>query len=142
MSQNNQTAAAPSEVLVAQGLIKWYGPRMAVRGLSFSLKAGRILGFLGPNGAGKTTSIRMLTTIMEPDGGQFQVAGIPHTKPEQIRRVIGVLPESFGLPKQMTGIEYLTFFGQLYGRSGSEAKSYGLQLLDEVGLGLRGKSLV
>ncbi len=129
-------------VLVAEHLRKFYGPRLAVRDLSFSLKSGRILGFLGPNGAGKTTSIRMLTTIMEPDGGRFEVAGIPHTNPEQIRRVIGVLPESFGLPKQMTGIEYLTFFGQLYGRSASEARSYGLQLLDEVGLGPRGRSLV
>ena len=129
-------------VLVAEHLKKFYGPRLAVRDLSFSLKAGRILGFLGPNGAGKTTSIRMLTTIMEPDGGRFEVAGIPHTKPEQIRRVIGVLPESFGLPKQMTGIEYLTFYGQLYGRSAREAREYGLQLLDEVGLGQRGKSLV
>jgi ABC-2 type transport system ATP-binding protein len=129
-------------VLVAEHLKKYYGPRLAVRDLSFSLRSGRILGFLGPNGAGKTTSIRMLTTIMEPDGGQFSVAGIPHTKPEQIRRVIGVLPESFGLPKQMTGIEYLTFFGQLYGRSAREAREYGLQLLDEVGLAHRGKSLV
>ena len=129
-------------VLKAEHLQKFYGPRLAVRDLSFSLQSGRILGFLGPNGAGKTTSIRMLTTIMEPDGGQFEVAGIPHTKPEQIRRVIGVLPESFGLPKQMTGIEYVTFFGQLYGRSAREAREYGLQLLDEVGLGQRGKSLV
>ncbi len=129
-------------VLVAEHLRKFYGPRLAVRDLSFSLKSGRILGFLGPNGAGKTTSIRMLTTIMEPDGGQFEVAGIPHTRPEQIRGVIGVLPESFGLPKQMTGIEYLTFYGQLYGRSAREAREYGLQLLDEVGLAHRGKSLV
>ncbi|HET9362022.1 MAG TPA: ABC transporter ATP-binding protein [Vicinamibacterales bacterium] len=131
-----------SNVLVAEHLRKFYGPRLAVRDLSFSLKSGRILGFLGPNGAGKTTSIRMLTTIMEPDGGQFTVAGIPHTNPEQIRRVIGVLPESFGLPKQMTGIEYVTYFGQLYGRSARDAKAYGLQLLEEVGLAQRGRSLV
>lgn len=132
----------PTSVLVAEHLRKFYGPRLAVRDLSFSLKSGRILGFLGPNGAGKTTSIRMLTTVMEPDGGQFTVAGIPHTNPERIRRVIGVLPESFGLHKQMTGIEYLTFFGQLYGRGAREAREYGLQLLEEVGLSQRGKSLV
>lgn len=132
----------PTSVLVAEHLRKFYGPRLAVRDLSFSLKSGRILGFLGPNGAGKTTSIRMLTTVMEPDGGQFTVAGIPHTNPERIRRVIGVLPESFGLHKQMTGIEYLTFFGQLYGRSAREARECGLQLLEEVGLSQRGKSLV
>jgi len=132
----------PTNVLVAEHLKKFYGPRLALRDLSFSLQPGRILGFLGPNGAGKTTSIRILTTIMEPDGGTFTVAGISHRNPEEIRRRIGVLPESFGLPKQMTGIEYLTYFGQLYGRSARDARAYGLQLLEEVGLAKRGKSLV
>lgn len=132
----------PSNVLVAEHLKKFYGPRLAVRDLSFSLQPGRILGFLGPNGAGKTTSIRMLTTIMEPDGGTFTVAGISHRNPEEIRRHIGVLPETFGLPKQMTGIEYLMYFGQLYGRSAGDARAYGLRLLEEVGLAKRGKSLV
>jgi ABC-2 type transport system ATP-binding protein len=135
-------AAASSKVLVADHLKKFYGPRLALRDLSFSLDAGRILGFLGPNGAGKTTSIRILTTIMEPDAGTFEVDGITHEYPEKIRRRIGVLPESFGLPKQMTGIEYLTYFGQLYGRSTRDAREYGLQLLEEVGLAHRGKSLV
>ena len=129
-------------VLVAEHLKKFYGPRLALRDLSFTLQAGRILGFLGPNGAGKTTSIRILTTIMEPDGGTFVVDGIGHEHPEQIRRKIGVLPESFGLPKQMTGIEYLVYFGQLYGRSVADARTYGLQLLEEVGLAQRGRSLV
>jgi len=132
----------PTLVLVAEHLQKFYGPRLAVRDLSFSLRSGRILGFLGPNGAGKTTSIRMLTTIMEPDGGRFVVDGIGHEHPEKIRRRIGVLPESFGLPKQMTGIEYLTYFGQLYGRGAHDARAYGLQLLEEVGLAQRGRSLV
>jgi ABC-2 type transport system ATP-binding protein len=131
-----------SNVLVAEHLKKFYGPRLALRDLSFSLEPGRILGFLGPNGAGKTTSIRILTTIMEPDEGTFTVAGISHRNPEEIRRNIGVLPESFGLPKQMTGIEYLTYFGQLYGRSARDARAHGLQLLEEVGLGQRGRSLV
>jgi len=129
-------------VLVAEHLKKFYGPRLALRDLSFSLQPGRILGFLGPNGAGKTTSIRILTTIMEPDGGSFTIDGIGHENPEKIRRRIGVLPESFGLPKQMTGIEYLTYFGQLYGRSAADARTYGLQLLEEVGLAQRGRSLV
>ena len=129
-------------VLIAEHLKKYYGPRLALRDLSLTLDAGRILGFLGPNGAGKTTSIRILTTIMEPDGGTFSVDGISHAHPDQIRRRIGVLPESFGLPKQMTGIEYLTYFGQLYGRSARDARAHGLQLLEEVGLGQRGRSLV
>jgi ABC-2 type transport system ATP-binding protein len=131
-----------TEVLVAEGLSKKYGPRHALRGLTFTLRAGRLLGFLGPNGAGKTTSIRILTTIMEPDAGRFSVDGISHEYPDQIRRRIGVLPESFGLPKQMTGIEYLTYFGQLYGRTAADAKAMGIELMEEVGLGKRVRSLV
>lgn len=131
-----------ADVLVAQELRKSYGPRPALRGLTFSLKAGRLLGFLGPNGAGKTTSIRILTTILRPDSGRFTVDGIGHEHPERIRRRIGVLPETFGLPKQMTAIEYVSFFGQLYGRSSRDARTHGLALLDEVGLGRRTKSLI
>jgi ABC-2 type transport system ATP-binding protein len=129
-------------ILVAEGLCRSYGPRRALRGLSFSLEAGRILGFLGPNGAGKTTSIRILTTMLEPSAGRFSVAGIDFDQPQEIRRRIGVLPENLGLPKQMTGIEYLTFFGQLYGRGAADARSHGLALLEEVGLDKRKRSLV
>lgn len=141
MTQSD-TSPPRSEVLVADGLQKNYGPRHALRGLTFTLKAGRLLGFLGPNGAGKTTSIRILTTIMEPDAGRFTVDGISNEYPQQIRRRIGVLPESFGLPKQMTGIEYLTYFGQLYGRTRADARAVGLSLLEEVGLKDRVRSLV
>ncbi len=141
----NPDAARPgarSSILAAEGLCRSYGPRRALRGLSFSLEAGRILGFLGPNGAGKTTAIRILTTILEPSAGRFSVDGISFDQPEKIRRRIGVLPENLGLPKQMTGIEYLTFFGQLYGRGAAEARSYGLALLEEVGLDQRKRSLI
>jgi ABC-2 type transport system ATP-binding protein len=130
------------EVLLAENLRKSYGPREALRGLSFSLKAGRILGFLGPNGAGKTTAIRILTTILEPDSGRFVVDGISSEHPEEIRRRIGVLPESLGFHKQMTGIECLIFFGRLYGRTAADARATGLTLLEEVGLDQRSKSLV
>jgi len=129
-------------VLAAEDLHKSYGPRPALRGLSFTLRAGRIMGFLGPNGAGKTTSIRILTTMMEPDSGRFMVDGISSRHPDEIRRRIGVLPETFGLPKQMTGVEYVTYYGQLYGRSASDARSRALALLEEVGLGQRARSLV
>ena len=133
---------APAALLVAEDLRKSYGMRAALRGLSFTLKPGRILGFLGPNGAGKTTSIRILTTILEPDSGHFSVDGIGWQSPDAIRRRIGVLPETFGLPKQMTGIEYVSYFGQLYGRSASDARSHGMALLEEVGLAKRARSLV
>jgi ABC-2 type transport system ATP-binding protein len=129
-------------VLVAEDLHKSYGGRKALLGLSFSLHAGHILGFLGPNGAGKTTAIRILTTILEPSSGRFTVDGISSEHPEQIRRKIGVLPESLGFPKQMTGLEYLTYFGQHYGKTAVSAKATALSLMDEVGLQKRGRSLI
>ncbi|MBM2836712.1 MAG: transporter ATP-binding protein [candidate division NC10 bacterium] len=135
-------ASGSQSLLLAEDLRKSYGPRPALRGLSFSLQAGRILGFLGPNGAGKTTSIRILTTMLEPDAGHFVVDGISSEYPEKIRRKIGVLPENLGFPKQMTAIEYLTYFGQLYGRTTAEARTYGQTLLEEVGLQQRAKSLI
>jgi ABC-2 type transport system ATP-binding protein len=115
---------------------------MALKGLSFSVAPGRVLGFLGPNGAGKTTAIRILTTILEPAAGEFVVDGITSDHPEQIRRKIGVLPESLGFPKNLTGLEYLTFYGQLYGRPASMARERGGALLEEVGLQHRARSLV
>src|SRR6266498_3331669 len=136
-----KTSSQP-DVLVAEDLRKSYGPRRALQGLTFSLKAGRILGFLGPNGAGKTTSIRILTTMLEPESGHFSVNGVSSRDPERIRRMIGVLPENLGFPKQMTGIEYLTFFGRLYGRRTANARDYAMTLLQEVGLQKRGKSLI
>jgi len=143
IKRNNSNASnAQPEILMAENLRKSYGPRHALQGLSFSLKAGRVLGFLGPNGAGKTTSIRILTTMMEPESGRFVVDGISSDHPEEIRRRIGVLPENLGFPRQMTGIEYLTYFGQLYGRTKAEAREYGLSLLEDVGLHQRGKSLI
>lgn len=141
-AQATEAAGAQPFVLVAEDLRKFYGAREALRGLSFSLQAGRILGFLGPNGAGKTTAIRILTTILEPSTGQFFVNGISSQQPEQIRRSIGVLPESLGFAKQMTGIECLTFFGQLYGQTGSQAKKRGMELLKDVGLEHRARSLI
>jgi len=129
-------------ILVAENLCKSYGPRQALQGLSFTLSKGRILGFLGPNGAGKTTSIRILTTMMNPESGHFTIDGIGSEQPEKIRRRIGVLPENLGFPRQMTGIEYLSYFGQLYGLPAIDAKQRSQVLLDEVGLHQRARSLI
>jgi ABC-2 type transport system ATP-binding protein len=139
---NSVISSPPPEILVAEGLRKSYGPRKALQGLTFTLQAGRVLGFLGPNGAGKTTSIRILTTMLEPEAGHFVIDGISSEYPEQIRGRIGVLPENLGLPRQMTGLEYLIYFGQLYGRTASEAKENALALLEDVGLEQRAKSLI
>jgi len=141
-SNESKGPSSQAQVLVAEDLEKSYGPRTALRGLSFSLNAGHIMGFLGPNGAGKTTAIRILTTIMEPSSGDFRVDGISSKHPDKIRRRIGVLPESLGFPKHITGIEYLTFFGRLYGRTATEARTNGLALLEEMGLQQRARSLI
>src|SRR5688572_30677089 len=130
------------EVLVAEGLQKSYGPRRALQGLTFTLKAGHILGLLGPNGAGKTTSIRVLTTMVEPESGRFVIDGIGSDHPQEIRRRIGVLPENFGVPQQMTGLEYLVYYGRLYGQTVANAKGNALKILEDVGLQHRGKSLI
>jgi len=129
-------------VLRAVDLKKAYDSRVALRGLSFALDSGRILGFLGPNGAGKTTAIRILTTILQPDAGVFQVDGISSAHPDKIRRRIGVLPESLGFPKNMTGTEFVTYFGRLYGLAASEAQAKAKALIEAVGLKQRGRSLI
>lgn len=129
-------------ILAAQNLHKSYKGIPALRGLSFSLQAGHVLGFLGPNGAGKTTAIRILTTIFESSSGEFYVDGISSQHPEKIRQKIGVLPESLGFPKQMTAFEYLVYFAQHYGRSSTTAKATAAALLEEVGLAERANSLI
>ncbi len=129
-------------VLIADELRKSYGPRAALDGLSLSLYPGRILGFLGPNGAGKTTAIRILTTILRPDRGHFRVAGFDSEDANEIRRRIGVLPESLGFPRNTTAIDYLTFFGRMYGWDAVRARRRASALLAEVGLSERAASLV
>jgi ABC-2 type transport system ATP-binding protein len=83
-------------ILVAQEIAPSYRERITLRSLSFSLRRGRVLGFLGPNGAGKTTAIHLLTTMLEPTAGRFEVDGIGSDHPVEVRRRIGVLPEGYG----------------------------------------------
>jgi ABC-2 type transport system ATP-binding protein len=126
----------------ASGVVKRYGPLVAVDDLTFAVDPGEVLGVLGPNGAGKTTAIRVLTTIFSPTHGSFSVAGVPHTRPNEIRRRIGVLPESDGYPERQTGEEYLVYHARLYGQSRASARSVAATLLEDVGLGERRHSLI
>jgi len=141
-ANERKASPAPQQVLLAEDLQKSYGARPALRGLSFSLHAGRILGFLGPNGAGKTTAIRILTTILEPDAGHFMVDGLSSDRPVELRRRIGVLPESLGFPKNMTGLEFVTYFGRLYGQPTALARAKAAAMIEAVGLQQRGRSLI
>ena len=132
--QNKNTNNLNMPVLLARDLQKTYENITVLNQLSFSLEAGRILGFLGPNGAGKTTAIRILTTIMSPTSGSFFINGISGDDPSIIRKMIGVLPESNGFPESMSAIEFLTYHGSLYGLLNVDAYKCGMELLNEVGL--------
>jgi ABC-2 type transport system ATP-binding protein len=129
-------------VLECDHIGKSYGSRLALEDLSVRVEAGEILGVLGPNGAGKTTAIRVLTTVIPPDHGSFSVVGIPHTRPAEIRRRVGVLPESAGYPERQTGDEYLRYFARLFGQTRASAQATATTLLGEVGLSDRGASLI
>jgi ABC-2 type transport system ATP-binding protein len=125
-----------------EDLRKQYGSFVALEGLTLSLDAGEVLGVLGPNGAGKTTAIRVLTTIFAPSRGRFSIAGVPHTRPSEIRRRVGVLPESAGYPARQTGEEYLRYFARLYGHSRASAGALAEELLTQVRLFDRRHSLI
>jgi ABC-2 type transport system ATP-binding protein len=131
-----------SAAIEADGVGKRYGPLVALHELTFTAAPGEILGVLGPNGAGKTTGIRVLTTILRASSGTFAVAGVPCTRPAEIRRRIGVLPESAGYPRRQTGEEYLRHHARLYGSSRAGASAVARELLDQVGLSERGGSLI
>jgi ABC-2 type transport system ATP-binding protein len=131
-----------STAVEANGVVKRYGSLVAVDDLTFAVEAGEVLGVLGPNGAGKTTAIRVLTTILSPTQGSFSVAGVPHTRPNEIRGRIGVLPESDGYPERQTGEEYLVYHARLYGHSRTSARSVAAALLEDVGLAERRHSLI
>jgi len=123
-----------SMTVEAVRLSKSYGGRSAVEDVSFSASQGEIVGLLGPNGAGKTTTIRLLTTVLSPTSGEFSIAGHPSTAAGEIRRSVGVLPESSGYPAHQTGGEYLRFFARLYGLDRSAARAIAAELLTAVGL--------
>jgi ABC-2 type transport system ATP-binding protein len=124
------------------GVAKRYGSLVALDNLTITVQPGEVLGVLGPNGAGKTTAVRVLTTILSPSRGTFVVDGIPHTQPTEIRRRIGVLPESAGYPGRQTGEEHLRYHARLYGHSRASARAVAETLLEGVGLSDRRRSLI
>ena len=126
----------------AHGIGKRYGSFVALEDFTIAVQAGEIVGVLGPNGAGKTTAIRVLTTILAPSHGSFAVAGVPHSRPAEVRQRIGVLPESAGYPERQTGEQYLRYHARLYGHSRGSARAVARALLEEVGLSDRSQSLI
>jgi len=105
-----------SSIIVTEKLTKKFGEIVAVNQLSLSVQRGEVFGLLGPNGAGKTTTVRMLAALLIPSGGEAQVAGFRIGEDDQdIRRKIGLLPESPGLYDSLSAEQNLAFFGAMYG---------------------------
>ncbi len=111
-------------------LQKRYGETRAVDGISLSIPRGSVYGLLGPNGAGKTTTIRMLTTLIKPDGGSARVLGHDLvTEAAQVRSKVGVTGQSASVDEDLTGHENLVLFARLLGFSWRGARARAEQLL-------------
>jgi ABC-2 type transport system ATP-binding protein len=122
-------------VVAARGLVKRYDRTVAVAGLDLEVAAGEIFGLVGPNGAGKTTTLRMLATLLEPTAGDAEIAGESiRRNPNAARRVLGFMPDVFGVYDDMKVWEYLDFFARCYGLSASRRRQMIGDLLDLVDL--------
>ena len=96
-------------------LTKRYGDLIAVNHIDLNLKEGDVFGFIGPNGSGKTTTMRMIATLLQPDYGEAYVCGKSiYTHAQEIRRMVGFMPDFFGVYEDMTVVEYLEFFAAAY----------------------------
>ena len=104
-----------STIIEIRDLSKTFAKRLAVDHVNLTVESGEIFGLVGPNGAGKTTTMRMLVTLLQPDRGEILVGGHSVGKaPREVRRLIGFMPDSFGVYGDMTVQEYLDFFGACY----------------------------
>jgi ABC-2 type transport system ATP-binding protein len=121
--------------ILAEGLHKSYGKIHALDGLDLVAGEGSVLGVLGPNGAGKTTAVRILTTLLLPDSGRAEVAGLDVVKYAQtVRKRIGLAGQYAAVDEILTGYENLKMFGQLYHLPGAEAKRRASALLERFDL--------
>ena len=110
-----------SDAIVAQDLVRKFGDLTVVDKISFQVKHGEVFGFLGPNGSGKTTVIKMLTGILPLTGGKGIVDGIDVTEnPDEVKRRIGYMSQKFSLYDDLTVLENLRFYAQVYGLRGAE----------------------
>jgi sodium transport system ATP-binding protein len=122
--------------LVAEGLVKRFGPVAAVDGVSLTVSAGEVVGLLGPNGAGKTTTLRMLAGILTPDAGRVCVDGLSiHDQPLDAKRRLGFLSGDTQLYQRLTTREVLRYFGRLYGMPDAQIDARAARLVEELEMG-------
>jgi len=122
-------------VIKTADLTKKYGDAFAIRSIDLDLQAGDLFGFIGPNGAGKTTTMRIIATLLEPSWGEAYVCGHSvHTAPKEIRRLVGYMPDFFGVYDDMTVVEYLEFFASAYRINGPQRTERVNEMLNIVDL--------
>ncbi len=129
-------------MIETRDLNKKYGDLFAVKALTLTLHPGDVFGFIGPNGAGKTTTMRMLATLLNPTWGEAYVCGHSiYTHAKEIRRLIGFMPDAFGVYDDMKVIEYLEFFAAAYRIKGAARTKKCDEVLELVGLGYKRDAL-
>jgi ABC-2 type transport system ATP-binding protein len=122
-------------VIETHDLTRKYGDLYAIRSIELKLDEGDLFGFIGPNGAGKTTTMRILATLLQPTWGEAYVCGNSiYTKPREIRRLVGYMPDFFGVYDDMTVLEYLEFFAAAYRIKGQERRKRCDEMLEIVDL--------
>ena len=125
------------KAVIAENLMKTYnkGSVQALDGLSLDVEEGTVLGVLGPNGAGKTTTVRILATLLSPDSGRANVAGIDVLKhPDEVRKIIGLSGQYAAVDETFTGWDNLIMFGRLYHLSAKAASARAVELLEQFRL--------
>ncbi|TWT35812.1 putative ABC transporter ATP-binding protein YbhF [Posidoniimonas corsicana] len=143
MSDHDQPDRDAGQTMIeTRGLTKKYGELFAIREININLCRGDVFGFIGPNGAGKTTTMRILATLLTPTWGEAYVAGHSiYTKPKEIRRTIGYMPDFFGVYDDMKVIEYLEFFAAAYRINGEERRKKCDEVLGLVDLEFKREAL-
>jgi ABC-2 type transport system ATP-binding protein len=125
------------------GLTRRFGELAAVENVNLRVAAGQFFGFLGPNGAGKSTTIKMLTGLLAPSSGSIEILGLDLVQnPVEVKKQIGVVPEGMALFGRLTGSEYLTFAGRMYGLDSQTAVNRTAELLDFMQLADQPKKLI
>ncbi len=123
------------KAVVAEGLWKRFGQTEALRGVTFEIERGRVLGLLGPNGAGKTTAVRVLCTLLKPDAGRALIDGIDvQTEPRRARARIGLTGQFAAVDDRLTGFENLQHVGRLFHLQTPEARRRARELLERFDL--------
>ncbi|QDU88281.1 putative ABC transporter ATP-binding protein YbhF [Pirellulimonas nuda] len=129
-------------MIETRGLTKKYGELFAIRDIDLALDAGDVFGFIGPNGAGKTTTMRILATLLNPTWGEAYVCGASiYTKPKEIRKAVGYMPDFFGVYEDMKVIEYLEFFAAAYRIRGPQRRKVCDEVLELVDLSYKREAL-